>query len=76
MIDTTIALAMLALTIIGHGVTTVWWAASLTRRVDHIERWIVTNERTGERLASLETKVSTVGDGVSRVEQLLISKQN
>jgi len=38
-----IGLAALSLTLGAQLVATVWWAASLTRRVDHIERWIDDN---------------------------------
>jgi hypothetical protein len=56
---TTDAISMLALctTIVVHLVSTVWWAASVTRRIEHIERWISHHEHTAERLAALEQRI-------------------
>ena len=66
-----IPLLMLTVTLVVHLIATVWWAASLTKRVDHIEKWISTNEDTSSRLAALEQRVQNVGDGVARIEQQL-----
>jgi hypothetical protein len=52
-------------------VATVWWAASLTRRVDHIERWIDDNAHTAERLAAVEQQIKALNAGVARVEHYL-----
>ena len=61
----------LLLTLIVHLITTVWWAATLTKRVEHIERWIANNEHTAERLAALEQQIDNVGSGITRIEQYL-----
>ncbi len=61
----------LLVTLLAHLITTVWWAASLTKRVDHIERWIAHNEHTAERLAALEQQVESVGGGILRIESHL-----
>ena len=66
-----IALITLSATLTAHLVATVWWAASLTRRVDHIERWIGHNEHTGERLAAIEQQVKNLGAGIARIEHHL-----
>lgn len=66
-----IPLLMLTVTLVVHLITTVWWAASLTKRVDHIEKWISSNQHTAERLASLEQQIENVNDGVLRIEQRL-----
>lgn len=66
-----ISLLALAATILLHLVTTVWWAASITRRVEHIERWIAHNERTAERLAALEQSMDYIRDGIERIEDFL-----
>jgi len=67
----TVALLMLTMTLILHLIATVWWAASLTKRVDHIEKWISSNEHTAERLAMLEQKMESMGGGIARIEQYL-----
>ena len=68
------ALATLALTLVIHLVSTVWWAASLTRRVDYIERWITSNARTTERLASLEQRIDNLAASLQRIEGFLRDK--
>lgn len=67
-------LLMLTLTLIVHLVATVWWAASLTKRVEHIEKWISSNEHTAERLAALEQRLDNMSGGIFRIEQYLRSK--
>lgn len=62
---------MLTITLVVHLIATVWWAASLTKRVDHIERWIANNEDTAERLVSLEQQIKNMSGGIARIEQHL-----
>ena len=66
-----IPLLMLMITLVVHLVVTVWWAASLTKRVDHIERWISSNEHTAARLAALEQQMNDVSRGIARIEHYL-----
>jgi len=66
-----VPLLMLTATLIAHLIATVWWAASLTKRVDHIEKWIGSNEHTAERLAALEQQIKNMSGGISRIEQYL-----
>lgn len=56
----TIAIVAICITLIVHLVATIWWAAKLTNRVDHIEKWITSNERMAERLIAIETKVDLI----------------
>lgn len=67
----TVSLIGLAVTIVVHLVTTVWWAASVTRRIEHIERWIAHHEHTAERLAKLEQRLEHVSFAIERVEHFL-----
>ncbi len=60
-----------SITVIVHLISTIWWAASITRRVDHIERWITQNEHTAERLAVLERSLDHIRDGIDRIEDFL-----
>ncbi len=71
-----IGLITLSITLSIHLVTTVWWAASITKRVEHIEKWISHNEHTAERLAALEQHLEHLNDGILRIEQLLRQKHN
>ncbi len=72
--DSVLPLLMLTVTLIAHLVATVWWAASLTKRVDHIEKWIGSNGHTAERLAALEQRINSMSDGISRIEHYLRAK--
>lgn len=67
----TVPILMLTITLMIHLITTVWWAASLTKRVDHIEQWIASNENTSVRLAALEQQIDNLSSGISRIEQHL-----
>jgi hypothetical protein len=69
-----IALITLSVTLSMHLVATVWWAASLTRRVDHIEKWIISNAHTAERLATLEQQLKALSSGIARIEHHLRHK--
>lgn len=66
-----VPLLMLTVTLVVHLITTVWWAASLTKRVDYIEKWIASNEDTSARMATLEQQIENLSSGISRVEQHL-----
>ncbi|MCC7036548.1 MAG: hypothetical protein IT560_04495 [Alphaproteobacteria bacterium] len=69
MIDNTaVALLTLSLTLLVHLVTTVWWAASITRRIEFIEKWISSNEHTAERLVALEQRITALAEGINRIE--------
>lgn len=69
-----IALLTLAVTLLVHLVSTVWWAASITRRVDYIERWISSNQHTAERLIALEQRIDHLGSGIARIESFIREK--
>ena len=71
----TIALIMLAVTASVHLVTTVWWAASVTKRVEHLEKWIAQNGQTAERLAALEQRIDNIGGGILRIEHYLRQRE-
>lgn len=66
-----IGLITISMTLTIHLITTVWWAASITRRVEFAEKWISQNDNTAERLASLEKQIEYVGGGIDRIEHLL-----
>lgn len=66
-----ISMLTLSLTVMIHLVSTVWWAASITRRVEHIEKWITHNEHTAERLAALEQRIEHLNGGIHRIELFL-----
>ena len=53
----TIAIVCICITLIVHLVGFVWWASRLTSRMEHVERWITTNENNSQRLIAIETKL-------------------
>lgn len=66
-----IGLITLTITLCIHLITTVWWAASITKRVEHVEKWIASHEHTAERLAMLEQQLENAVSGIDRIEHLL-----
>lgn len=68
-------LVTICLTLTVHLVATTWWAASITKRVDYLERWITSHEHTAERLAALEQQLASLTSGIVRVESLLRQRQ-
>jgi hypothetical protein len=72
--DTALSLMMLTVTLVVHLVATVWWAASLTKRVEHIEKWVTSHAQTAERLAALEQRIENLSGGIFRIEQHLRSR--
>lgn len=69
-----IGLVTLTGTLLIHLTSTIWWAASLTKRVDHIEKWISHNEHTAERLAAMEQHIANLSAGIARIERRLTRK--
>lgn len=69
---------VVAMSMGGMGITqlvgTVWWAATVTKRIEFIERWISTNQHTAERLAALDQRISGLGEGITRIEHYLRQK--
>lgn len=66
--------AVLCVTLVAHLAGTIWWAAGLTKRVEHIEKWIVSNEHTGERLARLESSLEALSYSLERIERMLTAR--
>ena len=67
----TLSLLTLSATLMAHLFGTIWWAASISRRVDYIEKWITHHEHTAERLAALEQRIDHLHDGSQRIELIL-----
>lgn len=66
-----IGLMTIALTLSAHLIATAWWAASMTKRVDYIEKWITSHEHTSARMAALEQQIIGLNNGINRIEALL-----
>lgn len=55
-----ISLVALGITICAHAAASIWWAASLTGRVEHIEKWVEHNNSVSERLAVIEAELKQI----------------
>lgn len=66
-----IGFATISMTLSAHLIATAWWAATMTKRVDYLEKWISSHEHTAERLAALEQQIAGLNGGVLRIETLL-----
>lgn len=66
-----LGLMTISLTLSAHLIATAWWAASMTKRVDHIEKWITSHEHTAARMAALEQQIAHLNSSIARVEALL-----
>lgn len=67
----TVGLLSLTVTLSVHLIATVWWAATITKRVEHVEKWITSNAQTAERLAGLEQQIENMIGGIDRIEHIL-----
>ena len=72
--NTDIALLSIGGMALTQFVGTIWWAATVTKRIEFIEKWISSNEHTAERLVALEQRILSLGEGISRIEHYLRQK--
>ncbi len=68
-----IGIIMLSFTLLLHLIGMLWWAATLTKRVDYIEKWVASNEYTSERLATLESQAKAIQVSLERIESYIIT---
>lgn len=47
----------------------VWWAATMTARVDALEKWVANNQTIESRLAKIETQLTGIIDRMDRDER-------
>ena len=69
-LDRRVPLAMI-LAIILQTSTFIWWASSLTERVNTLERERVATAPQGDRLTRVEVKVEGVQTSLDRIERLI-----
>ena len=69
-LDRRVPLAMI-LAIIMQTCTFIWWASSLTERVNTLERERVATAPQGDRLTRVEVKVEGVQTSLDRIERLI-----
>lgn len=49
----------------------VWWASSLSERVNTLERRADASAPQGDRLTRVEVKIENVQEGIARIERLI-----
>lgn len=69
-LDRRVPLAMILAIIMQTG-TFIWWASSLTERVNTLERERVATAPQGDRLTRVEVKVEGVQTSLDRIERLI-----
>jgi len=69
-LDKRVPLALILALVVQTG-TIIWWASSVSARLDNVERWQAANDETRERLAVLESRLSAIQSGVARIERKL-----
>lgn len=53
---------------------TIWWAATVTKRIEFMEKWIESNQHTLARLAAMEQRIVSLSEGIARIEHYLRQK--
>ena len=51
-----------------------WWGATLTARVDFLERQIAENQGQGDRIVRLEEQMKYIAEGVTEIKMILREK--
>lgn len=55
-----VAIIGLCVTLMVHMVVTIWWAARLTTRMEHVERWVEQNNQIGTTLAAMQATITAL----------------
>jgi hypothetical protein len=73
-LDKKVPIALIATIAIQTGAF-IWWAASLSERVNTLERDALRSAPYAERIVRLETKMESIADGIIDIKRLLQAKQ-
>jgi len=49
----------------------VWWAATITTRLKHVEDWVAANNRIDARITEMEAQLTAISDTQQRILALL-----
>ena len=69
-LDKRVPLALIV-TIVVQTAGLVWWASSLSERVNSLERTREATAPQGDRLTRVEVKLEVVQQGIERIERLI-----
>ena len=72
-IDRHVPIALIV-TILVQGAGIVWWAASISDRVAHIERHVERTSGQADRLTRVETKVDGIADTLVEIKDAVKAK--
>lgn len=73
-VDKKVPLALILTIIIQTGAM-LWWAASLSERVNNLERQQSASAPQADRLTRVEVKIEAIVDGVSEIKRLIRREQ-
>lgn len=63
-----VPIAVLILTILVHLVTSIWWAARLTTRVETIEKWINGNSDLHNEVIQMRAQMMALAASISDIK--------
>lgn len=69
-LDKRVPIAMI-LALAMHAGATLWWAASLSERVNVLERYQTTSAPQSDRLTRVEEKIESIKEGITEIKRLM-----
>lgn len=69
-LDRRIPIALIA-TLIGYGIATVWWSATIDNRMSVVEKWIDDNRQIQSRLDRLEIQGEFIQNSLNEIKTML-----
>lgn len=69
-LDRKVPIALIATLVIQTG-TIIWWASSLSERVNTLERQAVAAAPQSERLTRVEVKIEAINEGITEIKRLI-----
>lgn len=72
-LDRRVPLALI-LTLAVQAVAFIWWAASLSERVNVLERAVVLYAPQSDRITRMEERLINIGTSIQRIERLIEQK--
>ena len=69
-LDRRVPIALIA-TLIGYGIATVWWSATIDNRMSVVEKWIDDNRQIQSRLERLEVQGQYIQSSLNEIKHML-----
>ena len=64
-----VSIVGLGIVMMTHLAGFIWWAATLTNRVGHIEKWIQSNERLSATITGMTVEIASMSQDMSEIRQ-------